>query len=69
MLVEVERGHAGEVETLLFVALHQLGVQALGRGARGEAEDATGLFGNELGDDVGRSLAHILVIFGYDDFH
>lgn len=69
IFVKIKRGDAGEIEVFLFVALNELGIQALGRRTRGKAEHATGLFGNQFRNDIRSRFAHILIIFSNDDLH
>src|SRR6266540_3808071 len=69
VFVEIERRDAREVELLLLVQPHELLIQAQRRGTRRHAEHGVRLGVEQLGDDVRRRLAHLLVVSLNDDFH
>ena len=69
IFVQIEGGHARKIELAFLETAHELSIQTLGRRTGGQTQHATGLFRNQIGDDIGRSLAHFLIILGNVDFH
>jgi hypothetical protein len=69
VLVEVEGGDPGEVQSFLPVHPHERVVQAQGSGARGETEDEIGLPPQSARHEPRRPAAQVLVVGGDDDKH
>ena len=69
IFVQIERCNAREVDTLGFVALGDFGVEALRRGAGGQAQHAARLFLDQVDNHVGGGFAHFLIVFGHENLH
>ena len=69
IFVEVERLALGEAEVACLIALHQVGVQADGGGARCQAQDTVRLGLDDGGDLVGGQSAHLFIRVGNDQLH
>ena len=69
VLVQVEGGRVGEADPAFGAVLHEVGVQADGGRAGGQAQDAVGLRGKAARDHVGGLPAHVLVRVRNDEVH
>ena len=69
ILIEVIGAYLGEIDVALLAPISELIVCPHGRRAGSKAEHAVGLQDDLSRDDICRLTAHIVVIFGFDDFH
>ena len=69
VLVQVERRDLSEAELARLEVSHEVGVQADGRRARGQAQHARRVGLHERGDAIGGAAAHVLRALGDDEFH
>ena len=69
VLVQVERGHLGEIQALCLMHAHQFLVQAQGARTGGHAQHRIGFGVQCIRDHAGGLAAQFLVTLGNIDFH